>query len=144
MGKRIYSLLNKLVMVLSFDSLRKRSLGVILILRPVSGHGTNFSWIFMSEKEKSFRDHPANRFLEIGYQQQFLQNTKKEASQLTYGKSLESRSQQKCRLPVVWLPVPPTFCPSSSLMWRIGEQWEMTASWSLDVFVLLCIISCIR
>ena len=63
MGKRIYSLLNKLVMVLSFDSLRKRSLGVILILRPVSGHGTTFSWIFMSEKEKSFRDHPAQQVL---------------------------------------------------------------------------------
>ena len=63
MGKRIYTLLNKLVMVLSFDSLRKKSVGIILILRLVSVRGTNFSQICMSEKKKSFRDHPAHQVL---------------------------------------------------------------------------------
>lgn len=144
MGKRIYTLLNKLVMILSFDNLRKKSVGIILILRLVSGRGTNFSQICMSEKKNLLGTIQHSRCLEIDYQQQFLQSIKKEASQLKYGKSLESCSQQKCSLPVMWLPVPPSFCPSSSLMWRRGEQWEMMAWWSLDVFLLLCIISCIR
>lgn len=58
-------MLNKLVMVLSFDSLRKKSVGIVLILRLVSVRGTNFSQICMSEKKKSFRDHPAHQVLRI-------------------------------------------------------------------------------
>lgn len=77
MGKRIYTLLNKLVMVLSFDSLRKKSVGIILILRLVSVCGTNFSQICMSEKKNLLGTIQPIRCLEIGYQQQFLQNIKK-------------------------------------------------------------------